>query len=742
MENASQGPSKGYQKQIKKEEPAPKSPSKPKGNYGPAYTSPTAKKWPFLVEALNDGNADAVKQLIEEGVNVNLLRDGVTPLMTAASKGHAAVAEVLLQAGVNINERSDDGSTALHMAASDQAGTAVVELLLHSGIDSGAQNKLRKTALALAEEKKHQDIADVIKRHQQQLLSDDREWRDFLKTPEGRPYEQKERFESLSSLMKFLWLPPLVLGGTGFLLGLLPGAPVIAAFAGVAGGVLAGLFLTSWRKKIRSYLDTVEPLPAMDIHILREKRKAGEPLTVDTKSPETAAPEETPDETIIEVTSSNIFPDDQAEPAPEKGGEEEPLVRKKKITVTPALVISAAAFLTVAALIGAVVLYRGPLVHWYYAKRLGLRDIQVTGQAFLGEVAQNNEEAVDLFIKAGIDTAAANDKGRNALHIASEKGYINIITKLVSLNPALLRQPDKNGSTALVVAAREGQEAAVKALITGGADVNYLVPSSSGAVTPLQAAVEAPDFRKEHVRIVQYLLQKGADPKRKSASGQSPLLSAADSGHADVAALLIEKGAAVDDTDGKGYFPLMAAACQGHAGLVALLVEKGANVNLTSSDGRTPLMCAAQSGNPEIFKTLLDKGAGVNAKASDGTTALSDATRAGNAAFASLLLARGAEPRGYLPGEFTDLKGRTISLAAKGEKLSDVLRRIGMTAAQDGYVINFDYTLARKITMKTKAPWNRTLRELAGKNHLLLVVKEKEVSVLPYAAASSKRKTN
>ena len=142
MENQSSGPSKGYQKQVKKDETHP--PSKTKGSSHPDYSSPAAKKWPRFVEAIESGNAEAVKQFIEEGINVNVIRDGVTPLMIAASKGMKEIAEVILQAGVNINERSDDGSTALHKAAFEQADAGIVDLLMESGIDVEAKNKSGK----------------------------------------------------------------------------------------------------------------------------------------------------------------------------------------------------------------------------------------------------------------------------------------------------------------------------------------------------------------------------------------------------------------------------------------------------------------------------------------------------------------------------------------------------------------------------------------------------------------------
>ncbi len=735
MENTPQGPSKGYQKQVQKTTTdAPKKAKSPVD-----YSSPTAKKWPLMVDALNSGNVDAVKQLIEEGVNVNLLRDGVTPLMIAASKGHTAVAEVIIQAGVNINERSDDGGTALHMAASDQTDTAVVELLLQSGIDIEAKNRFRKTALQKAEERGHHDIVLVIKKHQERLLADAREWRDFLNTPEGYPYKQKKLFETLSSFFTFWWLPPAVLGGAGILLGLVLGVMVIAAFIGVAAGFLFVLFLYLWQKKVRSYLNTFEPLPDLDIHILREKRKSGEPIAVEQKS----RMETTDSEEVIDAELIDTSADDNAAGSAslDEGNELEPPEGNKK--VNRKIIVFAAAGLVMAALIGAGVIYRVSLAQWYFAKKLERKNIQFSGQSFLAEVAKNNEDAVDLFIKAGIDPATVDEKGRTALHLASEKGYVNMLGKLVVLNPALLQRTDKSGRTALMAATGMGQESSVKTLIANGADVNFKTPSREVAATALQAAVSGSDFNEAHMRIVQYLLQKGADAKGRNASGPFPLLFAASNGRADVAALLIEEGAEVNDADGAGNFPLLTAACHGHAGLVAFLVEKGANVKMAAPDGQTPLLCAVHGGHIDTVKTLLEKGADVNAKSADGTTALRDATRAGNAAIASLLLAHGADPSlGYLPGEFADLNGKTVSLAAKKEKLTTVLRRIGMTAAQDGYVINFDYKSAQKISMKAKASWNKALQGLAAKNHLLLVVKEKEVSVLPYPPASVKRKSN
>ena len=280
MEDKVPGPVKGYQKQVKKEE-KPVKPSKPKGSYAP---STTAQKWPVLIEAIEQGKVDVVKQLIEEGVNVNLSRNGVTPLMLAASKGNTEIAEVVLQAGVNINAKDDDGWTALHKAAFDQAGTAIIELLMHSGIDVTAQNNSKKTALMLAEEAKHRDIVALMKKDQQKAETDGRDWKAFLNSPEGRPWKQQKLHERLTPTINFLWVPPVALGGIGFLLGAMVHAVVLAGAIGIVLGLLASLAVFGLQWKTGKYLDGLGPLPYLDINIVRETHKAGKKITVAKKS--------------------------------------------------------------------------------------------------------------------------------------------------------------------------------------------------------------------------------------------------------------------------------------------------------------------------------------------------------------------------------------------------------------------------------------------------------------------------
>jgi ankyrin repeat protein len=723
-ENNVPSPSKGYQKKINTKDK--KAQLKHKANISVDYSSPTAKKWPLLLESIQNGNLEVVKKLIDEGINVNLMREGVTPLMVASSKGHTEIAEAILQAGVNINEKSDDGWTALHKAVSDQEKTAIIDLLMQSGIDIEAKDKSGKTALALAQEKGHREIARAIKKYQVNLGLDAQEWDDFLNSADGKPYKRQKLYEKLTLYSKLMWLPPLALGGVGLLIGYLFDVVILSAFIGTVVGLLVDFTFYYIEKSLRKYLDGIGPLPELDIHTLRSKRKSGEPIfsekinkptlgeeTVIIKSAD-AVPEE-PNRTIGLASSNNI---------------ETPTF---EIMGNRTLVTVAILALVILIFSGIAFIYRDPLLKLYITKKLEHRGIPFSEQAFLSEVSKNNEEAVNLFIKAGINQDATNEKGQNALIVASEKGFVNIIKELVKLRGISLNQFDKNGNTALMTAIRCGNEQVTRMLVESGVDVNFTVKSTNGAASALQAAVDTPDFKEENLKILQYLIQKGADVQGRNSAGRFPLLFAIDLGHIDAAKVLIEHGANVNDTDQNGNFPLLIASCNGYPWMVTLLIDKGANVGMSLPDGNTSLMCAARKGNTEIVKVLLEKGANINAKNGSGSTALTEATSTGNVDIAKLLLERGADPStSSLPVTFVTLSGRKIAITAKKDRITDILMRIAKTASQDGYAIKSESVADRKSAITAKASWNRVLIDFARINNLLLVIKDKDIFVLSH----------
>ncbi len=734
MENKPPSPSKGYQKQIKT---IPASQPSPAKKVQHDYASPAAKKWPLLKEALESGNVEGVKKFIEEGLNINIMHGDVTPLMMAASKGFTEIAEALIQAGANINYKNDEGWTALHKAAFDQTTTGVVDLFLQSGVDFEARNKAGKTPLNLAEEKGHRDIARQIKTHQERAKADAQEWEHFLDTPDGKPYKRKRLSEAMETYSKFMWLAPLLMGGAAFFLGFFFN---IAANAGILGAVFGLLMMgvyyaVAWI--LRAYLADYAPIPYLDINLLREKRKAGEKITLKKRDKKTVVEEKSEERSYVPgpAISAQSPPVDQEDDIAQARGR---VSRQKNYSKFYGYAILA---LVLCFLMGSLIIYRGPLTRWYYVKKVEMSGVPFSDKAFLDEVSKNSVKTVGLFIKAGIPADAVNEKGQTALMIAADKGNETILTMLIKQAPGAIKHVDKGGNTALMTAVRQGREAIVHVLVEHGAEVNYTASTIEGAASALQAALDVPDFNKEQMNIMRYLLEHGADVKGRNASGQFPLLFAADHGQTDAAGVLIEHGADVNDADAKGTFPLLSAACRGHSGFVALLMDKGANVKMATTDGQSSLQCAAREGRGDTVKVLLERGAAVNAKAKNGFTALAEAAKTGNVDLVRLLLEHGADPgNSYLPDSLMRLNGKSVVIKATKIKIGDVLGRLARTAAQDGYIINFDPNRNQKTTVKASGPWNKVLYELATRNHLFLVLKEKTVFVMPYDPAAVDQK--
>lgn len=156
---------------------------------------------------------------------------------------------------------------------------------------------------------------------------------------------------------------------------------------------------------------------------------------------------------------------------------------------------------------------------------------------------------------------------------------------------------DKDGSTALSIACKEGFDQIASALIAAGA---YLNSQDRNGDTPLINAVKA-----GHRGIVEALLKR----------------------HADI------------DLQGKDKkTALYMAAEKGHASIVKLLLSANPDVELPTKDGETPLNRAVRNRNLEIVQMLLEKRAKVGAVDRRGDTCLHIAMRARSKAIVEALL--------------------------------------------------------------------------------------------------------
>jgi cytohesin len=120
---------------------------------------------PLSLAAFND-HKEIVELLIAKGADVNVKDkyDG-TPLHTAAANGHKEIAELLIAKGADVNAETKDGFTPLYLPAAN-GHKEIVELFIAKGADVNAKdNRLRKTPLDLADNEGQKEIADLLRKH-------------------------------------------------------------------------------------------------------------------------------------------------------------------------------------------------------------------------------------------------------------------------------------------------------------------------------------------------------------------------------------------------------------------------------------------------------------------------------------------------------------------------------------------------------------------------------------------------
>ena len=127
-----------------------------------------------LIQAVQDGNFEAVKKYLAAGMDVNT-KDGygATPLLYAAEYGRNDVAELLVTNGADINATYNDGLTALHAAVLN-GSNEIVKLLIDQGADVNTKAKLKNFLTAKSHIStpldstivSHNNIAhDILRKH-------------------------------------------------------------------------------------------------------------------------------------------------------------------------------------------------------------------------------------------------------------------------------------------------------------------------------------------------------------------------------------------------------------------------------------------------------------------------------------------------------------------------------------------------------------------------------------------------
>eukprot|EP01111_Echinosteliopsis_oligospora_P011001 TRINITY_DN3525_c0_g1_i1.p1 TRINITY_DN3525_c0_g1~~TRINITY_DN3525_c0_g1_i1.p1 ORF type:complete len:328 (+),score=67.78 TRINITY_DN3525_c0_g1_i1:65-1048(+) len=256
-------------------------------------------------------------------------------------------------------------------------------------------------------------------------------------------------------------------------------------------------------------------------------------------------------------------------------------------------------------------------------KRWYSGEAKLNAESIETELLKRYQSDIPSEIKEMVDVV-----GWDALHWASFKGEVNAISDVVKLrqeqDPSLTHvfTQDKAGVSPLHLAVSRGKEEAVEILLKAGCDPNVKDKKPQIRLTPIQLAVRSP---KPSIKIIESLIQAGADVNSEATDKTTPLFIAVRSGNVDVVQLLLKHGANINIQDNpptSGWTayrvttPLHIAVSAGNEELVKILISHGGNPNLQLMDdvGETLLHVAALMHRKSIAELLINSGADINAK--------------------------------------------------------------------------------------------------------------------------------
>lgn len=149
----------------------------------------------------------------------------------------------------------------------------------------------------------------------------------------------------------------------------------------------------------------------------------------------------------------------------------------------------------------------------------------------------------------------------------------------------------------------------VKKLVKKGADVNCIDSVINRGSTPLLNAAEGIEDD-----AMTYRYENDEEKRKAKTLDEQEAVK--------IVKFLVDKGAKLDVTNRQGSNALHLAAFGGRPLMIQTLVDLGMNINEKNKEGVSPLVLAAASGSLEAVKVCIKNGADINSKTKENYTAL------------------------------------------------------------------------------------------------------------------------
>ncbi|KAH9101832.1 hypothetical protein AeMF1_021537 [Aphanomyces euteiches] len=262
-------------------------------------------------------------------------------------------------------------------------------------------------------------------------------------------------------------------------------------------------------------------------------------------------------------------------------------------------------------------------------------EIASTGRTLLLDAARNGMvTTVEKLVLYGLAVNCQEPQfQRTPLHEAVLGGDIATIQLVVDNCPkAALNYQDGHGATALHLAAKRGDRAAVRVLLQAGVDVGLLDKKNQSAwriAMSFGHEVIASEVRKKWGLRDDMMaaMANAADDDNDNDSATDPPISFVEEPLNKLEHLLEQGDLDIDEQDEDGLTLLMKGAMRGFYTVVRFCLRHGARLELTDKSGKTALMHAVA--HSDIALHLLDQGAELLRTDDRGRTVLHDAAAHG-----------------------------------------------------------------------------------------------------------------
>ncbi|EAY22755.1 hypothetical protein TVAG_476840 [Trichomonas vaginalis G3] len=218
----------------------------------------------------------------------------------------------------------------------------------------------------------------------------------------------------------------------------------------------------------------------------------------------------------------------------------------------------------------------------------------------MNSVRGNKLQIIQYLIDRGVNLEATTPKGSTAIFFTSLPQNFKTFL-LLEKNNADIYHKNELGIDIFIMALKAANQELIRYLLEKYPKFNVNEPVNSD-ISPLIIAAKVCD-----VKIVELLLDHGANIDVTDGNGNTPLMLTARFGRDDVLQLLIQKGADVKHKNNSGENALIVAVIRQNEKVVEILLSNKADPNV--GDECSPLYHAAAMGSLNLIQLLLHFGA-------------------------------------------------------------------------------------------------------------------------------------